>query len=85
MARVGCSVSENARVVGFLIVVLVQSAAQSVLKNDPSRLPCSAPMQFQMKWDMLDSMSHLIQLVPRPATADALSATENVYEGALSL
>jgi len=56
-----------------------------VLKNDPSRLLCPATMPFQMKWDMLDSMSHLMQLVPRPATADALSATENVDEGALSL
>jgi hypothetical protein len=72
--------------VGFPpIVILVQSPAQSGLKNDPSRLLCSATMQFQMKWDMLDSMSHLIQLVPRPATADALSATENVDECALSL
>src|ERR1700675_827408 len=68
-----------------VLLFITRLPAQSVLKIDPSRLLCSATMQFQMRWDMLDGMSHLIQLVPRPATADALSATENVDECALSL
>jgi hypothetical protein len=40
----------------------------------------------QMRWDMLESMSHtLLPLVPRSATADAVSAPEDADECALSL
>src|SRR5260370_18766868 len=41
---------------------------------------------LEMRWDMVESMSHtLLPLVPRSATADAVSAPEDADECALSL